>query len=401
MNSTNEPIPTYPMARTCPMDLPPEYHRIRAERPVSKVRIDFDGQEVWIVTKHELACAVLADPRFSSEFTSPGFPRRLTPQPPIPGTFIRIDPPDHTRIRAALVAEFKPKRVEALRPAIQQIADQLFDTLLAGPRPADFIEAMALPYPSMVICELLGVPYADREFFHARIRVIGVQRKSLERHAEVRADLERYIESLVARREQEGVLSQDIIGRLIARQRQVGDLSRAEVVGIATLLLIAGYETIANMIALGTLSLLQHRKQFELLLADPSKLEGAIEEMLRYQTVIAFGLRRAATADVEVGGAHIRKGDGVIVLLDAANRDHEAFPNPDSFDIERKVEHHLAFGFGIHACVGQLLARLELSILWRTLLKRAPTMRLALPLDQISFRREAFVYGVHELPVTW
>jgi cytochrome P450 len=167
------------------------------------------------------------------------------------------------------------------------------------------------------------------------------------------------------------------------------------------LLLIAGYETIANMIALGTVSLLHHRDQFEKLLADPSRLSQAIEEMLRYQTVIAFGLRRAVTADVEVGGQLIRKGEGVIVLLDAANRDGSAFPEPDRFDIERKVDHHLAFGFGLHACVGQLLARLELSVLWSTLLRRIPTMRLASTLEELPFRREAFVYGVHELPVTW
>lgn len=401
MSTPSETLPTYPMTRGCPLDLPPQYHELRAEKPVAKVRIDFDGAEVWIVTKHDLACAVLSDPRFSSDFSTPGFPRRLTPAPPIPGTFIRIDPPDHTRIRGALVAEFKPKRVEAMRPAIQQVADKLFDDLLALPQPVDLIEALALPFPSMVICELLGVPYADREFFHARVRVIGIQKKSLERHAEVRAELERYIEDLVGRREREVETTSDILGRLIARQREVGDISRAEVVGIATLLLIAGYETIANMIALGTVSLLHHRDQFEKLLADPSRLSQAIEEMLRYQTVIAFGLRRAVTADVEVGGQLIRKGEGVIVLLDAANRDGSAFPEPDRFDIERKVDHHLAFGFGLHACVGQLLARLELSVLWSTLLRRIPTMRLASTLEELPFRREAFVYGVHELPVTW
>lgn len=394
-------LPTYPMTRGCPLDLPPQYHELRAERPVAKVRIDFDGSEVWIVTKHELACSVLSDQRFSSDFSTPGFPRKLTPAPPIPGTFIRIDPPDHTRVRGALAAEFKPRRVEAMRPAIQEIADKLFDDLLAGPKPADLIEALALPFPSMVICELLGVPYADREFFHARIRVIGIQKKSLERHAEVRAELERYIEDLVGRRERETEATTDILGRLIARQRQVGDISRAEVVGIGTLLLIAGYETIANMIGLGTVALLHHREQFEQLVADPGKVSQAIEEMLRYQTVIAFGLRRAATADVEVGGQLIRKGEGVIVLLDAANRDADAFPEPDRFDIQRKVEHHLAFGFGLHACVGQLLARLELTVLWSTLLRRVPTMRLVPALTELPFRREAFVYGVNELPVTW
>jgi cytochrome P450 len=393
--------PTYPMTRACPLDLPPAYDRIRMESPITKVRLDFDGREVWIVTKHEHACALLSDPRISSEFSTPGFPRRLTPEPPIPGTFIRIDPPDHTRVRGALVAEFKPKRVEALRPAIQAIADELFDGLLARKPPVDLIDAMALPFPSMVICELLGVPYDDRPFFHKRIKVIGVQRKTLERHAEVRAELERYIEDLVGRREKQAEVTTDILGRLIVRQREVGDISRAEVVGIATLLLIAGYETIANMIGLGTLALLHHREQFEELKADPSKLPQAIEEMLRYQTVIAFGLRRAVTDDIEIGGQTIRKGDGVIVLLDAANRDGCAFPEPSRFDIHRKVDHHLAFGFGIHACVGQMLARLELSIFWSTLLKRVPTLRLAVPVEQLPFRHEAFVYGVHELPVAW
>jgi cytochrome P450 len=397
--SHRDDLPSYPMPRSCPLDLPPAYEPLRSARPVAKVHLDFDGREVWIVTSYEHACAVLGDRRFSSDFSTPGFPRPLTIDPPIPGTFIRLDPPDHTRLRGALVTEFKPHRVEAMRPTVQRIADELFDRVLARSAPIDFVDALALPFPATIICELLGVPYADRDFFHERIKVIGIQNKTRERHAEVRGELERYIDGLVRRRETDP--ADDILSRLVERQRTVGDLSRDEVVGIGTLLLIAGYETIANMLSLGSVVMLDDRALFERLRADPDQLPGAIEELLRYQTVIAFGLRRAATADVEIAGETIRRGDGVIVLIDAANRDRAAFVDPDRFDLDRRVDHHVSFGFGLHACVGQVLARLELGVFWATLLRRAPTMRLAVPLGELPFRHRAFVYGLHELPVTW
>lgn len=389
----------FPMQRSCPLNLPPEYAHLRAEEPVSRVRLAYDDTEIWIVTRYKEACEVLSDPRFSSDFARPGFPHRMTVQPPIPGTFIRLDPPDHTRLRMAVAGEFKPRRIEALRPAIQEIVDQLLDDMVRLTPPVDLVEAFALPLPSMVICELLGVPYADRDFFHQRVKVIGFQHKSRQRHREVRQELEVYLEHLVALRGENP--SDDLLGQLARRHQEVGDLSREEVVGIATLLLIAGYETLANMIGLGTVALLEHPEQLAELLEEPAGLRNAIEELLRYQTVIMYGLRRAAIEDVEVGGQLIRAGEGVIVLLDSANRDEAVFEEPDRFDIHRQVDHHLAFGFGLHTCVGQMLARLELEIAWRALFARLPTLCLAVPFAEIPFRHDSFIYGVHRLPVTW
>lgn len=390
---------TFPMKRGCPLDLPPEYARLRKEAPVARARLAFDGTEVWIVTGYREACAVLEDPRFSSDGVRPGFPRPMTMKPPPPGTFIRMDPPDHTRLRIAIAAEFKPNRIENLRPAVQSIVDKLLDDITALTPPVDLVDKFALPLPSMVICELIGVPYADRDFFHERVRVIGLQGASRTRHGEVREELEAYLFSLAALREKEP--EDDLLSRLITRHRQVGDITREEAVGIATLLLIAGYETLANMIALGTVVLLENPDRLEDLRREPAKLAGAIEELLRYQTVIMFGLRRVATEDLEIGETPIRAGDGVIVLLDAANRDEAEFPDGDRFNMCREANHHLAFGHGIHACIGQPLARLELEIAWATLLRRISTLQLAVPLAEIPFRDATFVYGVHKLPVKW
>ena len=390
---------TYPMKRGCPLDLPPEYARLRQEAPVTRARLSFDGTELWIVTGYREACAVLEDPRCSADGVRPGFPRPMTMKAPPPGTFIRMDPPDHTRLRIAIAAEFKPDRIERLRPVVQSIVDKLIDDITALAPPVDLVDKFALPLPSMVICELIGVPYADRSFFHERVRVIGLQSASRARHGEVREELEAHLFSLAALREKEP--ADDLLSRLIARHRQVGDITREEAVGIATLLLIAGYETLANMIGLGTLVLLENPDRLEELRREPAKLAVAIEELLRYQTVTTFGIRRVATEDLEIGGTLIRAGDGIIVLVDAANRDEAEFPDGDRFNMYREANHHLAFGHGIHACIGQPLARLELEIIWATLLRRIPTLQLAVPLAEIPFRHETFVYGVHKLPVKW
>jgi cytochrome P450 len=389
----------YPMKRGWPLDLPAEYTHLRKESPVARARLAFDGTEVWIVTGYREACSILEDPRCSADGVRPGFPRPMTMKPPPPGTFIRMDPPDHTRLRIAIAAEFKPDRIAKLRPAVQGIVDKLLDDITAQPPPIDLVDKFALPLPSMVICELVGVPYADRSFFHERIRVIGLQGASRARHGEVREELEAHLFTLAALREKEP--ADDLLSRLITRHREVGDITREEAVGIATLLLIAGYETLANMIGLGTVVLLENHDRFDELRRDPAKLAVTIEELLRYQTVTMFGIRRVATEDLEIGGTSIRAGDGIIVLVDSANRDETEFPEGDRFNMHREINHHLAFGHGIHACIGQPLARLELEIAWATILRRVPTLQLAVPLAEIPFKHDTFIYGVHKLPVKW
>ncbi|WP_097319226.1 cytochrome P450 [Paractinoplanes atraurantiacus] len=389
---------SYPLSRTCPLDPPAEYGRLRTEEPMHRVRLDFDGSTVWLVTRHEDARAILGDTRFSSDFAKPGFPARLTSQPPGPGTFIRMDAPDHTRLRRLLVPELVRKRVDALRPAIERIVDELIDGMLAAGPPVDLVDAFALPLPSRVITELLGVAYEDRAFFHETTKVMGDQHVDPQTRLTVRNQMRDYLDRLVAVKEAEP--ADDLLSRLVQRREKAG-VSRAEVLGIATLLMVAGYETVANQIGVGTVALLEHSEQVEHLRAHPEAMPAAVEEVLRHQTVIDYGARRVATEDVEVGGRLIRSGEGVLVVLAAANRDEEVFAGSDRFDIGREPRDHLSFGFGVHQCVGQVLARAQLEIAWTALLRRLPGLRLALPVEKVAFRHDMFVYGVHELPVTW
>jgi cytochrome P450 len=280
--------------------------------------------------------------------------------------------------------------------------DRLIDELLAGPKPADLVEAFALPVPSLVICDLLGVPYADHEFFQANSRCLITRTSSAEERGGAFRALHEYLDHLLAEKiahPREDVLSG--LGERVA----AGELTRSDAAGVGVLLLIAGHETTANMIALGTLALLEHPDQLALLresgAGDPALVAGAVEELLRYLNITHNGRRRVALEDIEIGGRTIRAGDGLIMANDIANRDPEAFAEPDRLDLRRDARHHVAFGFGIHQCLGQPLARLELQVVYATLYRRIPTLALATEMDRIRFKHDGAVYGVYELPVTW
>lgn len=386
------------MQRTEVLHLPPDYGMLRSERPITRVTLDFDGSEVWLVTRYDDAKAILTDTRFSSDFSTPGFPARLTSQPPGPGTFIRMDPPDHQRLRHLLHPEMSRKRVEELQPTVQRIVDELLDTMTGHEPPADLIAEFALPLPSLVITTLLGVPYEDREFFHDTTRIMGEQATPPEERMRVRNELTEYLDKLVAEKDENP--GEDLLSRM-CRRRVEAEVSREEVVGIATLLMVAGYETVANQIGVGTVALLHNPDQLAELRADPSKMPAAVDELVRHQTVTDYGARRAATEDVELGGQLIRKGDGVLAVLSSANRDESVFNDPDRLDIDRMQHDHLSFGWGPHQCVGHLLARVQLECAWAGLLARLPGLALAVPLEEVPFRFDMFVYGVRALPVTW
>ncbi|MFE5096362.1 cytochrome P450 [Streptomyces sp. NPDC056638] len=397
-------VPDYPMTRAarCPFDPPPVLHTLRNQAPISRVRL-WDGSTPWLVTRYDDVRALLADPRISSESNHPHYPHLSSAQKERrrqSRTFINMDDPEHARLRRMVTAAFSIRQVEALRPAIQEIVDGLIDTMLAGPRPVDLVQAFALPVPSLVVCELLGVPYADHDFFQANSKILVKRTTTTEQAREATQQLLDYLDRQI------GVKlahpADDVLSALAERVR-AGELSRHEASSMGMLLLTAGHETTANMIALGTLTLLQNPDQLDRLREsdDPKTVASTVEELLRYLTIVHSGRRRVALADIEAGGVTIRTGDGVVLANDVANRDPDAFPDPDQLDIDRNPRHHVAFGFGVHQCLGQPLARVELQVVYSTLYRRIPTLKLAVDLDEVPFKHDGNVYGVYELPVTW
>jgi cytochrome P450 len=389
------------MQRTCPFSPPAEYGELREATPITRALLP-SGRHAWLVTRHADVRAVLTDPRFSSDRRHPDFPRLIKfPQPSLNFTpsLIGMDPPEHGPARRAVVGEFTVKRIQALRPRIQEIVDDCIDAMLAGPRPTDLVQALSLPVPSLVICELLGVPYADHEFFQSRSKLLFSRTTSPQARQVGIDELRSYLDDLVTGKEREP--SEDLLGRQVLRQRQTATEDHAALVSLAFLLLIAGHETTANMISLGTVALLENPEQLTIIRADPGKTPAAVEELLRYFTIVDTATSRLALEDVELGGVHIRAGEGVIALGNAANRDPEAFDDPDALDVERGARHHVAFGFGAHQCLGQNLARTELQIVFDTLFQRIPELRLATTVGNLPFKDDVVIYGLHALPVTW
>jgi cytochrome P450 len=290
------------------------------------------------------------------------------------------------------------RRVQAMRPRIEEIVDERIDAMLAGDQPADLVRTLALPVPSLVICELLGVPYEDRDFFQDRTKML-LSRAAGQAERETASNaLTAYFDKLVTAKEADP--GDDLLGRLIMRNRETEVFSHDLLAGLATLLLIAGHETTSNVIALGTVALLEHPAQLAALRADPELVPAAVEEMLRYLTIVEAGFR-VAKEDIEIAGTVIRAGEGLVALGATANRDDSAFGHSGVFDIARSARHHVAFGYGIHQCLGQNLARMELDIVFRKLFRRIPGLHLAIPVADLPFKDDSIIYGVHELPVAW
>ncbi|MFC1436090.1 cytochrome P450 [Streptacidiphilus sp. N1-3] len=381
----------------CPFDPAPVYEQARKEQPTCLVSL-WDGSRTWLVTRHEDVRTVLGDRRFSADATNPGFPflsagrRELATRSP---SFIRMDDPEHAHLRRMLTGDFIVKRVEALRPRVQEVVDDFLDRMTKDRTSADLVSEFALPVPSLVICLLLGVPYEDHDLFQRCSAVLLDSRSTADQTRRASDELVGYLEHLAG--EKEHSPDEAIISRLVAR----GELSRQEVARMSLLLLVAGHETTANMTALSTLALLRNPDQLARLRAEPQLIKGAVEELLRYLSVVQAGVTRVAVETVELGGHTIRAGEGVVCLLSTANRDEGVFGTPDDLDVARDARRHVAFGFGVHQCLGQPLARLELQIALETLLRRLPGLRLAVPFEEIEFRPDMAVYGVKALPVTW
>jgi len=404
MTDVEETTANLPLMRKCPFSPPPEYEKLRTESPISRVGLP-SGQTAWALTRLDDIREMLSSPHFSSDRQNPDFPLMVKRQirredKPFRASLISMDPPEHSQARRDVVGEFTVKRMKALQPRIQQIVDEHIDALLAGPQPADLVQALSLPVPSLVICELLGVPYSDHEFFQGCSSKMLSREISAEDRMVAFEKLEGYLDELVTKKEADAT-EDDLLGRQILKQRETGDADHDELVGLAFLLLIAGHETTANMISLGTVTLLQNPEQLEKIKADPDKTLAAIEELLRVFTIAETATSRVATADVQIGGTLIRAGEGVVGLSNAGNHDPNGFENPDDFDIERGARHHVAFGFGVHQCLGQNLARMELQIVFDTLFRRMPGIKVAVPVDELQFKHDSTIYGLHALPVTW
>lgn len=307
-----------------------------------------------------------------------------------------MDPPEHTRIRRLLTGQFTVRRMRQLIPAVERIVAGQLDAMASAGGPVDLVQDFALPIPSLVICELLGVPYADRADFQRNSSTVLRLDATHEEVQQAHLAMSRHIHELtVAKR---AAPTDDILGGLV----RDGRLTDEEVAGVGALLLLAGHETTANMIALGTMCLLGNPGQLAALRADPSLMDNAVEELLRYLTIIQFGLRRVALEDVELGGHRIEAGATVLASLTSGNRDATQFSgDPDQLDVRRPYSPHLAFGHGIHQCIGQQLARVEMKAALSALIDRFPGLRLAVPAQEVPMRDDMLIYGVHELPVTW
>ncbi|MFW0787005.1 cytochrome P450 [Gordonia sp. CPCC 206044] len=401
----NETAPRFPMDRNprCPFAPPEGTKTLRESNPVSRVEI-WDGSKPWLVTGHAEQKTLLADPRISVDESLPGFPHwnegMAANVSMRPKSVFNSDGAQHSHFRRMMTKAFTFKRVNALRPFVQQTTDELIDAILAGPKPADLVSALALPLPSIVISQMLGVPYESHGFFQEN------SVKSVDRYAtpdenmQAFAAMFMFMHELVEKKMKEP--DDDVLSDFAARARD-GEIDVAEAAQMGLGMLIAGHETSANMIALGTLALLEHPDQLAILREadDESVVGDAVEEMMRYLGIIHNGQRRIALEDIEISGQTIRAGEGVIMELGASNWDPAAFPEPEKLDLQRSARHHTGFGFGPHQCIGQQLARVELQIVYTSIFERMPNIAVARPIDEIEFKSDRLAYGVYALPVTW
>eukprot|EP00775_Hariotina_reticulata_P010929 gene10929-11084_t len=414
---------TFPFSRPAAAQPPLEYAKLRSACPVSTAKL-FDGSPIWLITKLGDLQAVLTNDSFSKVRTHPGFPE-LSPgaKAAVEGhepTFVDMDPPDHTKFRRMFEFAYTPEEAERMKPGIQHKADELIDAIKLGRskgdlsnvwqgtapqvdtrqgRAVDLHEAFSLPFAFKVIYEMLGIPPEDYQLLSSSVAVRASGSSTARDAAAAQEDLLQYMLRLVDHKEMHP--GRDLVSELIRREMKPGDITRKQLAAHAFLLLVAGNATVASMIDLGVLTLLQHPSQLQELKSNPNLWPAAVEELCRYHTASAYALRRVALQDVQVQDQTIRAGQGVICLNQSANRDADVFPDPDKFDIHRATNPHVAFGYGPHVCVAQWLARLELEIALQSLFIRLDGLRLAVPEDELRWSPAKKDVGVLQLPVRW
>ncbi|MFE2752863.1 cytochrome P450 [Actinosynnema sp. NPDC059335] len=390
---------SYPFAEMDDLELNPAYLELLRDEPVSRVRLPYGG-EGWLATRYDDVKTVLADPRFSrAAVMEPGadVPRTL-PTMPTETNILSMDPPDHTRLRKLVAKAFTARRTEQLRERAQGIVDGLLDGMEEQGPPADLVEALAMPLPITIICEMLGVPFDDRRDFRAWSEAaVAITAFSHEEILAAGQSLRTYIAGLVGRKRAEP--ADDMLSVLVAARDNEDRLTEEELVSFGVTLLVAGHETTANQIGNFVYQLLRRPERLGELRADPSLIPAAVEELLRITPLGgSAGFPRIATAEVELSGVTIKPGEAVFVNNVTANRDPSVFENPHEVDFHRAHNPHLMFGHGVHHCIGAPLARMELQVAIGTLLKRFPGLRLD---GEVAFKKGRLIRGPLALPVSW
>jgi pentalenolactone synthase len=392
-------LPALPFEQHSPLAVAPLLHALQAERPITRVRTPA-GDEAWLVTRYAEVRALLSDPRLGRSHPDPEHAPRITDSILFgePMERYETEQADHAQMRALLTPYFSVRRMQALRPRVEALVDQLLDALAARTPPVDLHEALSFPLPVLVICELLGVPYHDREQFRTWSTAMA-ELHDRERAQAALYNLVAYMGELVARKR--ACPADDLLSGLCAAEG--GRLLDMQIAFLGAMVLFAGHETTVVRIDVGTLLLLTNAEQREALAEHPELVASAIEEVLRLSVLDSGsgGLPRYAHADIEIGGLTIRAGEAVLLSRGAANHDERIFADPDRFDVRRQPNAHLTFGYGPRFCLGAPLARVELQAVVARLVRRFPTLRLAVPLEELHVHSELMTGGFFALPVTW
>lgn len=398
VDETEKPIPDFPMQRTCPWLPPPPYAELRKEPP-QRVRLP-SGARAWLITRHEDVRTALGDPRLSADHNNPGYALRIqVPPTPRGQSFLRMDDPEHGRLRRMVLPQFTARATKAMRPAVERMVAQLLDELAEAPKPADLVASFTQPLPCMAVGTILGVADADQRVFAKMTRAILAQDTTPAEVYAAALDMGEYLERLIADKQKNP--GDDLLSALATRQLAAGELTADDLVAMARLILVAGYETTAKQLGLSVFALLRSPDLVAELRREPGLIKTAVPELLRYWSVSEDNIGRVAIADTEVGGVRIATGEPVLVAIPSANHDERVFADPAALDFRRDASAHLAFGSGPHHCPGAPLAIQELELAIGSLFTRFPGLRLAVEIDDLDFRFPQLVYGVTALPVTW
>jgi len=393
-------VRSYPFGPIHALEIDPMYLWLQEHEPLARVKLPY-GEEGWLLTRYDDVRTALGDPRFSLAEAAVRDVPRLTPVR-VGAILTDQDPPEHTRLRRLVAKAFTARRVEQLRTRAEQITNELLDEMVKAGQPADLAQALAVPLPGLMICELIGVPYADRDQFRDWVGAfMSVTALTTEQRGQHIGQLAGYLATLAAQRRQNP--TDDLLGALVVASDEGDRLTEDEVIQLTVVLLAAGYESTASQIVNFTYALLTHPDQLALLRSRPDLMPGAVEELMRWVPLLAVSdvLPRYALADVELSGGTVPAGEPVLLAKHAANRDPRRYEDPDRLDITRDAQGELGFGHGAHHCLGAPLARLDMQTALAALLQRFPDLRLAVPESELEWKSGMAVRGPVALPIGW